>query len=282
MDTTRHTLLPTSLLPIGGFAQASGLSLKALRLYDGRGILPAAHTDPDSGYRYYRPDQVPTARLIRLMRSMDMPLAQIGAVLTQPSADAQAIVCSFCRAEEQALVRVHAAASELLSFLAEGNTMITESKAFEVESREMPAVQVISLTRRVTVDALGQHISGSLLSLSGFAQTQGGTLCGAPFGIYHGPVNHTDDGPMEVCFPVRGTFKPEGDVVVKELPAVQAAVVRVTGENCEFPAIVGAYDAAHDWITAHGSQPDGPPREIWNGPDEKGMMEIAWPFIPLP
>jgi DNA-binding transcriptional MerR regulator len=268
------------LLPIGAFARAAGLSLKALRLYDRLGLLPAAYTDPDSGYRYYRADQVPTGRLIRLMRSMDMPLAQINAVLAQPSADAQAVVRRFCQAEEQALLRVHAAAGELLSLLAKGNTMIADSTTglkkatYEAEMREMPAAQVVSITRRVTVDALGQHISGSLLSLSGFVQTQGGTLCGAPFGVYHGPVNHTDDGPMEVCFPVRGAFTPEGAIVVKELPPVQAAVVRVAGENCEFPAIIGAYDAAYDWITAHEFQPDGPPREIWNGPDEKGMMEI--------
>lgn len=267
MDTTRDTLLP-----IGGFAQASGLSLKALRLYDQLGILPAAHTDPDSGYRYYRPDQVPTARLIRLMRSMEMPLSQIGDVLREP-AEAQAVILSFCRDREQALVRVRAAAGELLHILAEGNTM-----AFEVQTREMPAVQVVSITRRVTVEALGQQIGGSLLTLSGFVQTQGGTLCGAPFGIYHGPVNHTDDGPVEVCFPVRGSFQPEGDIAVKELPPAQAAVVRVTGEQCEFPALTGVYDAAHDWITAHGFTPAGPPHEIWNGPDEKGMMEIAWPF----
>lgn len=272
MDTTRNVLLP-----IGSFAQASGLSLKALRLYDQLGILPTAHTDPDSGYRYYHPDQVPTARLIRLMRSMDMPLAQIGDVLTKKPSEAQAVVLSFCQEREQALVRVRAVASELRHILAEGNTM-----AFEVQTREMPAVQVVSMTQRVTVEALGQYISGSLLTLSGFVQTQGGTLCGAPFGIYHGPVTHTDDGPMEVCFPVRGSFQPEGDIAVKELPPAQAAVVRITGEECEFPAIIGAYDAAHDWITAHGLTPDGPPREIWNGPDEKGMMEIAWLFATAP
>jgi DNA-binding transcriptional MerR regulator len=272
MDTTRDTLLP-----IGSFAQASGLSLKALRLYDQLGILPASYADPDSGYRYYHPDQVPTARRIRLMRSMDMPLALIGDVLRKKSAEAQAVVLSFCREREQALVRVRAAASELRHILAEGNTI-----AFEVQTREMPAVQIVSITRRVTTEALGQYISGSLLTLSGFVQTQGGTLCGAPFGIYHGPVDHTDDGPLEVCFPVCGAFQPEGDIAVKELPPAQAAVVRVTGEECEFPAIIGVYDAAHDWIMAHGFLPDGPPREIWNGPDERGIMEIAWPFTSIP
>jgi len=29
------------------------LSVKALRLYDENGLLPPAHVDPSSGYRYY-------------------------------------------------------------------------------------------------------------------------------------------------------------------------------------------------------------------------------------
>ena len=45
-----------NLLPIGQFAAASQLSHKALRLYAERGLLPPAWVDPDSGYRYYRPN----------------------------------------------------------------------------------------------------------------------------------------------------------------------------------------------------------------------------------
>lgn len=269
MDTTRQ-----NLLAIGAFAGAAGLSLKALRLYDQLGILPTAYTDPDSGYRYYRPDQVPAARLIRLMRSVDMPLAQVRAVLTEGPEAAGVVVRDFRKVREQHLVRVRAATGELLRFLKEETAM-----TFEVQTREMPPTQVVSITRGVPVDALGQYIQGSLLTLSEFVGAQGGTLTGAPFGIYHGPVNHTDDGPLEVCFPVRGSFTAAGDVAVKELPQEKVAVVRVTGEQCRFPEIIGAYDAAHDWITANGHQPDGPPREVWNGPDENGMMEIAWPFV---
>jgi DNA-binding transcriptional MerR regulator len=268
MDTTRQ-----NLLAIGAFADAAGLSLKALRLYDQLGILPAAYTDPDSGYRYYRPDQVPAARLIRLMRSVDMPLPQVRAVLTQRPEAAGMVVREFRMAREQHLVRVRAATGELLRFLKEEIAM-----TFEVQMREMPATQVVSITKRVKVDVLSQYIQGSLLTLSGLVEAQGGTLTGAPFGIYHGPVNHTDDGPLEVCFPARGTFMAAGDMVVKELSEERVATVRVMGEQCQFPEIIGAYDAAHDWITANGHQPDGPPREVWNGPDENGMMEIAWPF----
>lgn len=268
MDT-----IEMDFLPIGTFATAAGLSLKALRLYDRLGILPAAHIDPESGYRYYRAEQIPMARLIRLMRSVDMPLAQVRAVLTEGSASAGAVVRGFRLEREQHLARVHAATGELLRFLNEETAM-----TFEVQARDMPATQVVSITQRIKVEALGQYIQKSLLALSEFVQSQEGTLAGAPFGIYHGQVNHTDDGPLEVCFPAQGTFTAGSDVAVKEIPQGRVAIVRVTGEQCRFPEIIGAYDAAHDWITANGFEPAGPPREVWNGPDEKGMMEIAWPF----
>lgn len=68
-------------LTIGQFGRLSQLSRKALRLYDDCGLLPPARIDPDSGYRYYTRAQVATARRIRLLRLMAMPLERIAGVL---------------------------------------------------------------------------------------------------------------------------------------------------------------------------------------------------------
>jgi len=265
MDTDRQ-----NLLAIGTFANAVGLSLKALRLYDQLGILSAAYTDPDSGYRYYQPDQVPAARLIRLMRSMDMPLALIREVLAAPPEEAREIVGRYRKAVEAHAVLVRRAAWDLMAQLNKETKM-----PFEVEVRDVPQTQVVSITQQITVEALSRYIKGSLGRLGEFVQAQGGETAGAPLGIFHGPVTQTDDGPMEVCFPVRGSFTAEGDVVVKELPGGRAATVTAVGEQCDFPAILGAYDTAFDWITRNGFVPAGPPREVWEGQDEKGPMVIT-------
>jgi PPM family protein phosphatase len=76
------------LLSIGAFARRSRLSLKALRLYDELGLLPPAHVDAETGYRYYAAAQVDRARLIGLLRRLDMPLARIGRVLELEGASA--------------------------------------------------------------------------------------------------------------------------------------------------------------------------------------------------
>src|SRR3954451_13364696 len=75
------------LVPIGEFAQKSGLSQKRLRTYAAAGLLQPASVDASSGYRYYAPDQLRTARLIDALREAGMPLAAIGALLDDPSSE---------------------------------------------------------------------------------------------------------------------------------------------------------------------------------------------------
>src|SRR3954449_4046874 len=75
------------LLPIGDFAQRSGLSPKRLRSYAAVGLLIPESVDASSGYRYYAPDQLRTARLIDALREAGMPLADIGTLLRDPSGE---------------------------------------------------------------------------------------------------------------------------------------------------------------------------------------------------
>jgi DNA-binding transcriptional MerR regulator len=82
-----------NLLGIGGFALLSGLSIHALRHYDEVGLLRPAVVDPATGYRRYRPDQVPRARLIGALRKVDLPLDTVRDVLDDPNpATRQAIL----------------------------------------------------------------------------------------------------------------------------------------------------------------------------------------------
>jgi phosphoribosylaminoimidazole-succinocarboxamide synthase len=70
-----------SLLGIGQMAQGSGLTVSALRFYAGASVLEPAVVDPDTGYRWYQPDQLRQARLIAQLRRVAMPLRDIRQVL---------------------------------------------------------------------------------------------------------------------------------------------------------------------------------------------------------
>jgi DNA-binding transcriptional MerR regulator len=69
------------LVTIGRLARLSGLSIKALRHYDAIGLLPPANVHPGNGYRRYVPAQVESARLIRRLRDLDVPLAGVRSML---------------------------------------------------------------------------------------------------------------------------------------------------------------------------------------------------------
>lgn len=71
-------------LSIGGFSLLSGLSIPALRRYHENGVLRPSSVDPATGYQRYGRDQLPAARAIRLLRSVDLPLADIVAYLAHP------------------------------------------------------------------------------------------------------------------------------------------------------------------------------------------------------
>jgi serine/threonine protein phosphatase PrpC len=74
----RRTLV--ALMSSGEFARTSGLTRKALRLYDELGLLTPARVDPQTGYRFYAPAQLEQARLVAWLRRLGMPLASIRAM----------------------------------------------------------------------------------------------------------------------------------------------------------------------------------------------------------
>lgn len=257
------------MLSIGAFARASLLSLKALRLYDQLGLLKPSYVDPDSGYRYYAADQLRVARLILLMRQMDMPLATIRRVLAAAPAEAEPLVRTYWQTQEERMAQARRMVHVLVAQLRmEGSIM-----ALDVEVKTVDPQPIISLTQRVKVDQLDLFIRDSVERLTAQAQQ---AASGVPFGIYHGPINHDDDGPLEVCLPVQGTVATSDGVQARALPGGTVASVMMQGEQCQFPAVLQGYDAVYDWVREHGYTASEAPREIWHdGPEH---MEIALPF----
>lgn len=68
------------------FSAATGLSPKALRLYEERGLLRPAFVDPVTGYRRYAASQLDVAARIALLRRAGIGLADIQRFLGSPSA----------------------------------------------------------------------------------------------------------------------------------------------------------------------------------------------------
>jgi len=266
------------LLAIGGFARATLLSVKALRLYDQLGVLTPAQVDPASGYRYYQMEQLRDARLIRAMRQIGLPLATIWRVLVAPPAEADTLLGDYLRALEARVAQARRTVPDLASTLRqekEETAMSPEVTVLTVDSQP-----IVSVTHRVTVGTLDRHIRESLDALFSYVACQGGTVAGAPFGLYHGPINEEEDGPIEVCVPVERGLPPAGEIAARTLPGGRLAYVVLHGEECAFPAVLAGYDAVYDWIARNGYATEDPPREVWRtgSEDRQAEMEVAWRF----
>jgi DNA-binding transcriptional MerR regulator len=253
-----------NLIPIGQFAGLSRLSLKALRLYGLNGLLPPAHVDPDSGYRYYRVEQLREAALIRLLRAGGMSLEQIRVFLDDPRPD---------RLDEHlaALSETLTERQRVLRYVRQLLSRKEDVVSYEVKVKEVAAQPYVSLTKRVSIEELEPFISSTIGELWHSHEP-----ADHAFTLYHGEVNEDSDGPVEVCVPTKEPVEGGG-----ELPAGPVAYTVARGEQTRFPEIIGAYDAVALWVQRHGHELAGPPREIYRSDPAKGeeaVMEIAWPI----
>lgn len=269
-----------NLIPIGSFAAASLLSQKALRLYAQLGILAPRYVDPDSGYRYYHPEQLRTARLILLMRQVEMPLALVRQALAAPSDTAEQLVRRHLAELERRTERARTTVPELITLLRDEE----DPMPYEITVRKVGAQPIVSISRRLKVAGLGDFIQEGTAALSQALERRGFAPAGPPFGLYHGPVNQEDDGPVEVCVPVAQPVELGGEMQARELPAGQLACVTLHGPKCHFPKVLEGYDAVYEWGERNGYRTDGPPREVWiSAPGVEGVldeeMEIAWAFV---
>ena len=181
----------------GEFARRSRLSLKALRLYDERGVLAPSRVDQASGYRYYDTAQLDQARLVVMLRQLQMPLAAIKELLACDPADAAARINEYWRDAETA----HDARRDLAGYLVNWLSG-KRSVMYEVATREMPERSLLCLKRNV--DEQGQWAFGkefiAILRERPLPRIEGRE--GASFCIYWGEVSADSDGPVEWCRPV--------------------------------------------------------------------------------
>lgn len=185
-------------MSIGEFARRSRLSAKALRLYDELGLLPPARVDADSGYRFYEPGQLKPARLIAALRQLQVPLAEIKAIL--PLAQVQA--AERVREVWAATEAEHTARRTLAAYLID-ELSGKRSVMYEVSTREIPERSLLCLKRNVAGVGQAWTFGKEFIALLRHYQLpQIPGRAGGFFCIYWGEVSKDSDGPLEWCRPV--------------------------------------------------------------------------------
>ncbi|MER6327783.1 MerR family transcriptional regulator [Streptomyces sp. NPDC001034] len=257
------------LLTIGAFAARARLSAKALRLYDRLGLLAPAYVDASSGYRYYRAGQVERARLVALLRQLDMPLSRIAEVVGAGGAEAAGLLAAYW-ADVEARVAGQRTLAEYLRGRLSGRSDEMYGK-FAVETVDVPAQVVITESRHTLADELPTWIGASLGRLEAAARECGG-VAGAPFVVYHAEVSMESDGPAEACVPVadeaaaRAWVERHGrtrEIRVRVEPAARLAYTRITRAQVAHPQILAAFEAVEEWVAREGLETAASCREVY-------------------
>lgn len=261
-----------TLMPIGRFAAAARLSMKALRIYDQSGLLPAGYIDPASGYRYYRPEQLERANTIRTLRSIDLPLSDIAEYLH--SADPHAILRTHLARLENKRFELDQLTRRLESLLNSREFLVTNAVTVKTIPAQLVAAYRTTVTQQDVFAAIPAGFSRVIQALADVP------AIGAPFTLFHGFPDADQDGEISLCVPSSRRIVETDGVGNLVIPAGPVAIMVHHGSYANMGS---TYASVGLWIQEHGHTVTGPSREIYlNSPgevDEADLLtEIQWPI----
>ena len=266
-----------SSLAIGDFSRATHLSVKTLRHYHRVGLLEPAAVDPDTGYRRYATDQIPTAQVIRRFRALDMPLDEIHAVLVAPDLRTRnELIAAHLSRLEAGLARTQSAVAALRDLLQQ------PSPSAPVVHRSVAAAPAAAIRAIVDCkDALSWY-QGALGELYATLAAQHVPSAGPGGGIFSNRLFSHERGQATIFIPAAGTVRPMGRVRPLVVPAAELATTVHAGPHTD---IDRAYGSLATYVTQHALAVDGPIREYYliggrETPDETAWRtEIGWPIF---
>lgn len=187
------------MMTIGEFALHTGLSVKAQRFYDERGILPAAEVDPATGYRFYAAGQLRAATTIRVLRTAGMSLEAVEQVLQEPDRAVDLLASHQHQLQAQREVQDRA--------IRIGQGMLTEAvQKPDVKTRHVGPTHWVSVSTTVRVaddDTDDPAWANSYFQRLHTALSQAGNPPIGGWWIVVDPADATDEVELLLSWPVR-------------------------------------------------------------------------------
>jgi DNA-binding transcriptional MerR regulator len=262
------------VLTIGEFAQLTHLSIRTLRRYHEAGLLEPARVDPSTGYRYYSPDQIPSAQVIHRLRELDLPLADVKAVLaTESPGERASLVSGHLQRLEDQLARTRAAVASL-------QRLLKPTSGLSPEIRSEPATSVAAIEGTVGEAEILSWYAGAMAELDAAVPA----ATGAPGGLYANELFTEGRGHALVYRPSPPPIPTIGRVHEATLPPVELALVVHPGDH---DTINVTYAELGRWVATHALAVAGPVRERYLcGPRDTldasaWRTEIGWPVFRL-
>jgi len=220
----------SELLPIGTFAKVARLTPRQLRYYHALGLLTPAAVDPESGYRYYAEAQLAGAELISLLRSVDMPLAEIQLLLADRSPDRTRAVFERLRSGVEARLERARNILDRLDRLEEAAMPMTDNARYAYQAFT-PEAQEALLRAQALADEAHQPVIGVGHLMAALAEELGAT----PTAILEAaPQLPAGEGPAlpgeQVKAAIAGAFEAAGVTAAGQADA--AVSVRHLAQGC--------------------------------------------------
>jgi effector-binding domain-containing protein len=151
----------------------------------------------------------------------------------------------------------------------------------EVSIKFLAAIKVASLEKEGPREGAGK----TLQQLTRILEEKKVKLAGVPLCLFHDDPKSEDAQKVryEVCFPISGRIKGEGEVKGKELPRGAFACITHSGSIEKLP---DAYREILGWIEENGWQITGAGREVYHkgvggaeGPSQECLIEVQFPVV---
>ena len=263
-------------LKIGYFSLISQVPVKTLRYYDEIGLLPAAHVDHFTGYRYYAAEQLPRLNRILALKDLGLSLEQIAQLLDEDLSNEQLLTMLRLR---QSQLQVDL--STLQAQLARVEARLRQASEGHMSNYEISLKTVkpmLVASQRMTVptnDQVPAYLDKAYDAICRHIEANNARIAGPCLTVWYSlPQLSNED--VEAAFPIEraiaGPIASNGPVQVHELPEVYVASTMHQGK---FEDFTNAHAAILKWAEANGYQPLEQYREIYIVGPEQGRDETT-------
>jgi DNA-binding transcriptional MerR regulator/effector-binding domain-containing protein len=270
----------TDTVSVGRFATMTHLSVKTLRHYHHVGLLEPAEVDPETGYRYYTLEQLPTAQLIRRLRDLSMPVADVRAVLVADNPIVRdGLISTHIDHLETELAKTQAAVNSLRALLDSPAGLQPVHRRAE---SSFAAIAIVEETLDpVDIEAWWRAALAELRCAAADNDLQ---ITGPAGGLYDECLFHHEPGEATVFVPVT-TPGELGRVTPLIVPAAEVAVTTYQGPPSDIDlayARLGSYIAEHELAVGWQLREYYHHDHSHTRDHSQWRTEIAWPIIDSP
>jgi DNA-binding transcriptional MerR regulator/effector-binding domain-containing protein len=242
---------------IGEFSKITGLTVKTLRFYHEQKLLAPTLVDEDTGYRFYDRSKIETARIIAHLRSLDLSLDEISAILRNAGDDADLREVmerqkSLLESKIQRYREIVRSLNRFLSAEEEARKLMKRSP-FQIEEKFTDPILVAGIRMK------GRYADcGPVFARIG--KSLGRYISGKPLILHYDSEYREDDADFEPCLPV-SNCKPIGGVSIRQLPGGRCVSLLHKGP---YDQLGQSYAKLLDYVRTKGFEVVVPTREVYH------------------